>query len=70
MECFLELLGMLRVVCGAPMQPCFAIRLLQVSRDIWRVPPCAPKTCAARPIFARVVGELPAADPRAHEAKC
>ena len=28
-----------------------------------RVPPCAVKTCAVRPVFARVVGELGAADP-------
>ena len=28
-----------------------------------RVPPCAVKTCAVRPVFARVVGELRAADP-------
>ena len=28
-----------------------------------RVPPCAVKTCAVRPVFARVVGELQAADP-------
>ena len=27
-----------------------------------RVPPCAAKTCAVRPVFARVVGELRAAD--------
>ena len=37
------------------------------------VPPCAVKTCAVRPVFARVVGELRAADPskcpRAHEAE-
>ena len=39
-----------------------------------RVPPCAVKTCAVRPVFAPVVGELWAPDPskcpRAHEAKC
>ena len=28
-----------------------------------RVTPCAVKTCAVRPVFARVVGELRAADP-------
>ena len=28
-----------------------------------RVPPCAVKTCAVRPVFARVVGELRAVDP-------
>ena len=28
-----------------------------------RVPPCAVKTCAVRPVFARLVGELRAADP-------
>ena len=28
-----------------------------------RVPPCVVKTCAVRPVFARVVGELRAADP-------
>ena len=28
-----------------------------------RVPPCAVKTCAVRPFFARMVGELRAADP-------
>ena len=28
-----------------------------------RVPPCAVKTCAVRPVFARVAGELRAADP-------
>ena len=28
-----------------------------------RVPPCAVKTCAVRPVFARVVGELRAAHP-------
>ena len=28
-----------------------------------RVPPCAVKTCAVRPVFARVVGELWVADP-------
>ena len=28
-----------------------------------RVPPCAVKTCAVRPVFARMVGELRAADP-------
>ena len=27
------------------------------------MPPCAVKTCAVRPVFARVVGELRAADP-------
>ena len=27
-----------------------------------RVPPCAVKTCAVRPVFARAVGELQAAD--------
>ena len=27
-----------------------------------RVPPCAVKTCAVRPVFARVLGELRAAD--------
>ena len=39
-----------------------------------RMPACAVKICAVRPVFARVVGELRAADPgkcpRAHEAKC
>ena len=30
---------------------------------IRRVTPCAVKTCAVRPVFARVVGELRAADP-------
>ena len=30
---------------------------------IRRVPPCAVKACAVRPVFARVVGELRAADP-------
>ena len=39
-----------------------------------RVPSCAVKTCAVRPVFASVVGELRAANPskcaRAHEAKC
>ena len=38
------------------------------------VPPYAVKTCSVRPFFARVVGELRAADPskcpKAHEAKC
>ena len=38
-----------------------------------RVTPCAVKTCAVRPVFARVVGKLRAADPskcpRAHQAK-
>ena len=38
------------------------------------MPPCAVKTCAVRPVFARVVWELRAADPskcpRAHEARC
>ena len=38
------------------------------------VPPCAVRTCAVRPVFARVVGELRAANPskrpRAREAKC
>ena len=33
------------------------------SSTIRRVPPCAVKTCAACPVFARVVGELQAADP-------
>ena len=28
------------------------------------VPPCVAKTCAVRPVFARVVGELGAVDPR------
>ena len=28
-----------------------------------RVPPCAVKTCAVRPVFAHVVGELQVADP-------
>ena len=28
-----------------------------------RVPPCAVKACAERPVFARVWGELRAADP-------
>ena len=28
-----------------------------------RVPPCAVKTCAVRPVFTRVAGELRAADP-------
>ena len=41
---------------------------------IWRMPPCAVKRCAVRPVFAPVVGELRAANsskcPRAHEAKC
>ena len=32
--------------------------------DIQRVPPCAVKTCAVRPVFARVVGDMRAADPR------
>ena len=27
------------------------------------MPPCAVKTCAVHPVFARVVGELRAADP-------
>ena len=27
------------------------------------MPPCAVKTCAVRPVFALVVGELRAADP-------
>ena len=31
--------------------------------NIRRVPPCAVKTCAVRPVFARVVGKLRAADP-------
>ena len=39
-----------------------------------RVPPCAVKACAVRPVFARAVKELRAADPskcpRVHEAKC
>ena len=39
-----------------------------------RVPFCAVKTCAVRPVFAPVVGELRAANPSkcptAHEAKC
>ena len=30
---------------------------------IRRVPPCAVKTCAVRPVFARVVGEMQVADP-------
>ena len=38
------------------------------------VPPSAVKTCAVRPVFVRVVGELQAANPSkcpsAHEAKC
>ena len=38
------------------------------------LPLCAVKTCAVHPVFARVVGELRAADPskcpKAHEAKC
>ena len=37
------------------------------------MPPCVAKTCAERPVFAQLVGELWAADPskrpRAHEAK-
>ena len=28
------------------------------------MPPCVAKTCAVRPVFARVAGELRAADPR------
>ena len=44
------------------------------SKKIRRVPPCAVKTCAVRPVFARVGGELRTADPSkcpgAHEAKC
>ena len=28
------------------------------------VPPCVAKTCVVRPVFARVAGELGAADPR------
>ena len=43
-------------------------------RNTRRMPPCAVKTCAVRPVFARVVGELRAADPkqcpRARKAKC
>ena len=31
--------------------------------NIQRVPPCAVKTCAVRPVFARLVGGLRAADP-------
>ena len=34
-----------------------------------RVPPCAVKSCAVRPVFARGVGD-PSKCPRAHEAKC
>ena len=34
----------------------------RIHRVIRRVPPCAAKTCALRPVFARVVGELRAAD--------
>ena len=38
------------------------------------LPPCVAKACADHSIFARVVGELQAADPSkcpmAHEAKC
>ena len=37
--------------------------LRSVSGIYQRVPPCAVKTCAVRPVFARVVGELRAADP-------
>ena len=33
------------------------------ARHSRRVPPCAVKTCAVRPVFARAVGELRAADP-------
>ena len=45
----------------------------QVTSDLSRsVPPCVATTCAERPVFAWVVGELWAADPskctRAHEA--
>ena len=29
----------------------------------WRGPPCVSKSCAVRPVFARVAGELWAADP-------
>ena len=40
----------------------------------WRVPPCAVKTCAVRPVLARVVWGFQGADPskcpRAHETKC
>ena len=32
--------------------------------DFGVCPPCAAKMCAARPVFARVVGEPAAADPR------
>ena len=39
----------------------FGVRVvMEVNR---RVPPCAVKTCAVRPVFVRVVGELRAADP-------
>ena len=36
------------------------LRLFPIFR---RVPPCAVKTCAVRPVFAWMLGELRAADP-------
>ena len=36
---------------------------LSPSLNFRRVPPCAVKACAVRPVFARVAGELRAADP-------
>ena len=35
----------------------------ELNRNPRRVPPCAVKTCVVRPVFARVGGELRAADP-------
>ena len=51
-----------------------AVSAAKRSQDSFFVPPCAVKTCAVRPVFVWVVGELRAANPskcpRAHEAKC
>ena len=52
----------------------FPIRDFKFKAKSRRVPPCAVKTCALRPVFARVVGELWAAHPsnlqRPVKAKC
>ena len=37
--------------------------IVPCSHKARRVPPCAVKTCAVCPVFARMVGELRAADP-------
>ena len=64
-----SLQGVTLVSCSMP----FLMVGAPVQKNCWRLPPCAAKTCAVRPVFAPVVGELRAPHPskcrRAHEAK-